>query len=118
MLGGARLLLLYIVAFLFRRANNSALFLQSTQNAKLVNCSFHENLGIALTVHSTNIILTVNSRFIHNQCGCEFFSYNCIVGCGITALNSTLTFIGNTTFFQNTATSYYGGAGAIWASAT
>ena len=42
------------MAFLFRRANNSALFLQSTQNAKLVNCSFHDNLGIALTVHSTN----------------------------------------------------------------
>ena len=99
-------------------ASNSALFLQFTQNAKLVNCSFHDNLGTALTVHSTNITLTGNSKFIHNQCGCEFFSYNCTFGCGIIALNSNLTFTGNTTFCQNTATCYYGGTGAIWVSAS
>ena len=97
-------------------ASNSALLLQSTQNAKLVNCSFHDNLGTALTVHDTNITLTGNSEFIHNQCGCEYFSNNCKLGCGITALNSTLIFTGNTTFCQNTATCYNGGTGAIWGS--
>ena len=61
-------------------ASNSALFLQSTQNAKLVNCSFHDNLGTALTVYNTNITLTGNSEFIHNQCGCD--SLRCKLGCG------------------------------------
>ena len=93
------------------------LLLQSTKYAKLVNCSFHDNIGTALAVYNTNITLVENSEFIHNQCGCELFSYNCELGCGITALNSTLTFIGNTTFHENNA-SYYGGTGAIWASAS
>ena len=96
-------------------ASDSALFLQSSLNAKLVNCSFHDNLGNALTVHSTDITLTENNEFIHNQCACASFSGNCKLGCGITALDSTLRFIGNTTFHENNA-SYYGGAGAIWAS--
>ena len=91
-------------------ASNSALFLQSTQNAKLVNCSFHDNLGTALTVHNTNITLADNSKFIHNQCACE--SVRCKLGCGITALNSTLAFIGNTSFHENIE------YGAIWRSAS
>ena len=107
-------------------ASNSALLLQSTRNAKLVNCSFHDNLGTALTVHDTNITLVGNSEFIHNQCGCEYFSNNCKLGCGITALNSNLRFNGNTTFRENTAT-FYGnilfyyynaGSGAIWGTAS
>ena len=97
-------------------ASNSALVLRSTQNAKLVNCSFHDNLGTALKVHNTNVTL-IDNQFIHNQCGCVSDSDNCKVGCGITALNSNLTFIGNTTFRENNASSY-GGTGAIWASAT
>ena len=97
-------------------ASYSALFLRSTKYAKLVNCSFHDNLGNALTVHSTSITLTGNSKFIHNQCGCESVTVQG-VGCGITALNSNLTFIGNTSFHQNTNTSLYCG-GAIWASAS
>ena len=96
-------------------ASSSALFLQSSLNAKLVNCSFHDNLGNAFTVHSTDITLTENNEFIHNQCACSSFNGNCKLGCGITALDSTLRFIGNTTFNKNYA-SYYGGAGAIWAS--
>ena len=97
-------------------ASNSALFLKSTQNAKLANCFFHDNVGAALTVHSTNITLTENIEFIHNQCGCESVTVQGL-GCGITALNSNLTFIGNTSFHQNTNTSLYCG-GAIWASAS
>ena len=97
-------------------ASNSALVLRSTQNAELVNCSFHDNLGTALKVHNTNVTL-IDNQFIHNQCGCVSDSDNCKVGCGITALNSNLTFIGNTTFRENNASSY-GGTGAIWASAT
>ena len=31
-------------------ASNSALLLRSTQNAELVNCSFHDNIGTALAV--------------------------------------------------------------------
>ena len=99
-----------------RPASNSALFLQSTKSAKLVNCSFHDNLGPALTVHNTSITLAEN-KFTHNQCGCESSGYNCNLGCGITALNSTLTFTGNTTFHENNA-SYCDVTGAIWASAS
>ena len=97
-------------------ASNSALFLQSSKSATLVNCFFHDNLGTALKVHNTNITLAEN-KFTHNQCGCELFSYDCKLGCGITALNSNLTFTGNTTFHENNA-SYYDVTGAIWASAS
>ena len=96
-------------------ASNSALLLQSTQYAKLLNCSFHDNLGNALAVNNTNITLE-ESKFTHNQCGCEVLSYNCKLGCGITAFNSTLTFTGNTTFFENNAINYSYSGGAIWAS--
>ena len=82
-------------------ASNSGLLLQCTRNAKLVDCFFHDNLGTALTVHHTNITLTGNSEFVHNQCGCESFSERCNLGCAITAFNSTLTFTGNTIFLKN-----------------
>ena len=82
-------------------ASNSALVLRSTQNAKLVDCSFHDNLGTALAVINTSITLTGNNEFIRNQCGCESVSERCNLGCAITALNSTLTFTGNTTFLKN-----------------
>ena len=99
-------------------ASNSALLLQSTQNAKLVNCSFHDNIGTALAVNNTNIILEEN-EFIHNQCGCESFSEKCELGCGITALNSKLTFTGNTTFLKNRHNNFGTvGAGAIWGAAS
>ena len=99
-------------------ASNSALFLQSTQNTKLVNCSFYDNLGTAFTVHNTSITLEGISKFIHNKCVCRSFSDSEAHTCGIAALNSNLTFIGNTFFHENTQTtfsfSYCGGA--IWAS--
>ena len=47
--------------------SNSALFLQSTQNAKLVNCSFHDNLGTALAVNDTKVVLAENNDFTHNN---------------------------------------------------
>ena len=99
-------------------ASSFALFLQSTQNAKLVNCSFHDNLGTALTVHNTNVTLAENSKFIHNQCTCKSFSEVGGLGCGITALNSNLIFTGNTSFLENNQTIPYLDycAGAIWAS--
>ena len=104
-------------------ASNSALLLQSTQNAKLVNCSFHDNLGTALVVNDTNISLAGGSKFIRNQCTCQSFSDLEVheLGCGIAALNSTLTFTGNSFFHDNTqtASSYtLSCAGAIWASAS
>ena len=82
-------------------ASNSALFLQSTQNAQLVNCSFHGNLGTALAVNNTSVTLAESSKFIHNQCACQSFSERCELGCGITALNSTLAFTESTTFLKN-----------------
>ena len=82
-------------------ASNSAQLLQSTQNAKLVNCSFHDNLDTALTVYNTNVTLVENSEFVHNQCGRESFTERCELGCSITALNGTLTFTGNTTLLRN-----------------
>ena len=95
---------------------NSALHLQSTQYANLVNCSFHDNFGTALAVHNTNITLAENNEFIHNECECESFSGRCELGCGVTAVNSSLTFTGNTTFFGNRKLDNLYGAGAIWAS--
>ena len=100
---------IYFLAFTSNRswsygshpASNSALLLNSTQNAKLVNCSFHDNLGTALTVYNTSITLAENSEFTHNQCGCELFTGRCGLGCGITVYNSILTFTGNTNFFRN-----------------
>ena len=96
------------------------MFLQSTPSANLVNCSFHDNLDTALTVYNTNIILTEN-KFIHNQCGCESVTDMCTLGCGITALNSTLTFTGNSTFLSNKHNNSGAsgvGAGAIMAVAS
>ena len=101
-------------------ASNYALFLQSIQNAELVNCSFHDNIGTALAVNNTSVTL-VENKFTHNQCACRSFSEMCELGCGITTLNSYLTFTGNTSFHDNTQTahhSYAYCAGAIWASAS
>ena len=101
-------------------ASNSALLLQSTQTVKLVNCSFHDNLGTALTVHNTSITLEENSKFVHNQCACQSFSDPEGHACGIAALNSNLTIIGNTFFHENTQTTFSSSycGGAIWASAS
>ena len=107
----------YLISFGSHPASNFALGLQSTQYAKLVNCTFQDNLGTALTVRNTSITL-VGNEFIHNQCGCQLFSKLHKLGCGITALNSNLTFTGNTSFHKNTATVFFfcGCAGVIWAS--
>ena len=68
-----------------------ALFLQSTQYAKLVNCSFHDNLGTALVVNNTNVTLAGNSEFTCNRaCG------NILAGGTIIAVDSNLTFTGKT----------------------
>ena len=76
-------------------ASNSGLGLQSTRNAKLVDCSFHDNLGTALAVCNTNITLTGNNEFIHNYSACESFSERCNLRCAITAVNSTLKITSN-----------------------
>ena len=102
-------------------ASNSALFLRFTQYTKLVNCSFHDNHGTALTVYKTNVILAENSEFTHNQCACGSFTDICVLGCGITAFDSNLTFTGNTTFLENMHYIFKApglGAGAILAVAS
>ena len=68
------------LSYISHPVSNSALLLQLTQNAKLVFC---DNLGTALTVRNTNVILTENSEFIHNQCACG--SSIGILVCGITS---------------------------------
>ena len=83
-------------------AKNFALHLQFTQSTELVNCSFHDNLGSALFVEDTNIILAKN-EFTHNHCTCEPLSDIYELGCGITAFSSNLTFTGKITFLENTA---------------
>ena len=90
--------------------------LHNKNYAKLVNCSFHDNFGSAIIVHNTNIILAENNEFIHNQCECESFNDRCELGCGVTAVNSSLTFTGNTTFHENHKLNNLYSAGAIWAS--
>ena len=106
----------YFISYSSHPASNFALGLQSTQYAKLVKCSFHDNLGTALTVHNTSITLAEN-EFIHNQCGCQLITMHKL-GCGITALNSNLTFTGNTSFHKNIAVGFLfcGCGGVIWAS--
>ena len=80
---------------------SATLLLQSTQNAELVNCSFHDNLGTALAVDNTKVTLSGKSEFIHNHCE------RCIAG-GIVAFNSSnLTFTGNTTFLENQGGAIY-----------
>ena len=84
----------------FPLAVYAALDLQSTQNAELVNCSFHDNIGTALLVNNTSITLSGTTEFTHNRaCG------TIIAGGGIDALSSNLTFTGNTTFLNNSASS-------------
>ena len=85
--------------------SNYALLLQSVQYAELVNCSFHDNIGTALVVIDTNIILAGSSDFTHNRCE----STSCVGGGGIVALSSNVTFTGNTTFLENFATLCGGG---------
>ena len=101
-------------------ASNSALFFQSIQNAELVNCSFHYNIGTALAVNNASVTL-VENKFMHNQCACRSFSEMHELGCGITTFNSNLTFSGNTSFHNSTQTAFHSYAycaGAIWASAS
>ena len=43
-----------------------ALYLQSTQDAELVNCSFHDSLGTALRLDNTSISLAGNTNFLQN----------------------------------------------------
>ena len=97
-------------------ASNSVLLLQSIQYAELVNCCFHDNHGIALELYNTSITAE-DRKFIHNQCVCESSSESFKLGCGITTLNSNLTFTGNTSFLENSA-SNRNSAGAIWALAS
>ena len=75
------------------------LLLQYTQYAELVDCFFHDNNGIALAVFNSSVIAK-NNTFTHNYCEpskCNIF------GGGISAISSSLTFIGNTTFIANYA---------------
>ena len=78
--------------------SNYALLLQSTWYAELVDCSFHSNYGTALVVNNSNITLAGKIDFTHNHCDCEG-------GSSITALSSTMTISGNTTFLENFASS-------------
>ena len=89
------------------------LLLQSTQNAELVNCFFHDNLGTALVAMTNTSIILAGNNFAHNQYHCQ--SSVCDGGGAVMALSSKLTFTGNTTFLDNNTTSLYGG-GAIYAS--
>ena len=70
-------------------------FLQSTQYAELVNCSFHDNPATALVVNNTSITLAGNN-FTHNR-AIGIFG----VGSAVTAHTSNLTFTGMTTFHEN-----------------
>ena len=98
---------IHSLAFTHCSRSNYGLFIQSTQYAELVNCSFHDNFGTALVILHANITLAGNSEFTNNHCG----STSCGGGGGIAALYSNLTFTGYTIFLENIATPYYGGGG-------
>ena len=86
-----------------------ALYFQYTQNAELVNCSFHDNFGTALRVYKTNNTLSGKTDFTHNYMLCG----GNLGGGGVTAVSSTLIFTGNTIFLDNRASCSVGG-GAIY----
>ena len=81
----------------------ATLLLESIKHTELVNCSFHDNIGTALTVRDTNITLAENIKFTHNHCDRKGLIPNsaCIGGGGITAYDSSLIFTGNITFNGN-----------------
>ena len=81
-------------------ASKYALLLDMVELAELVNCSFHDNLGTALVVMNSNIILAGNTTFTCNHCEDDY----CVGGGGIAANSSNLTFIGDTMFIANNAT--------------
>ena len=74
------------------------LFLQYT-HAEIGNCTFHDNLGTALVVNNTNTTLAGRNEFKHNYILCG----NILTpgGGAIAAVDSNITFIGNTTFLDN-----------------
>ena len=76
-------------------ALNAAIFLQSTQYAELVNCSFHDNPATALVVNNVSMTLAGNN-FTHNR-AIGIFG----VGSAVTAHRSNLKFTRNTTFHKN-----------------
>ena len=82
-------------------ASSFALLLQSTQNAKLVNCSFHDNLGTALAVNNTNITLAGNSNFTNNSA---------LNGGAIHAENNSLLCFNGTSNFRYNSAEFDGGA--------
>ena len=73
----------------------AALFLQSTQFAELVNCSFHDNPATALAVNNASMTLAGNN-FTHNRAIGIFR-----VGSAVAAHSGNLKFTGNTTFHEN-----------------
>ena len=85
---------------------NVALMLLQSESTELslVNCSFTNNFGNALFLNNTEITL-VEGNFTHNYCD----SNSCLGGGGIFAVNSNLTFIGNTTFLENRGNGVPGG---------
>ena len=80
-------------------ASKYALLLEMVELAELVNCSFHDNLGTALVVINTTLVLAGNTDFTHNHCEDDY----CVGGGGIAANSSNLTFIGDTMFIGNNA---------------
>ena len=86
----------YMLPVFLRALYHVAMYLQSTQNTEVVNCSFHDNAGTALLVNNTVVILSGNTEFKCNRaCG------TIIGGGGIIASDSNLTFTGNTTFLDS-----------------
>ena len=98
---------IHSLAFTHCSRSKYGLFIQSTQYAELVNCSFNDNFGTALVIINANITLAGNSEFTNNHCG----STSCGGGGGIVAISSNLTFTGYTIFLENIVTPYWGGGG-------
>ena len=90
-----------------------ALGLEFAQHVELVNCSFHDNFGTALAMDNAYITIRDNNDFLRNHCT---GSNACALGGGIAAIDSHLTFIGNTTFLGNNAS--FAGAGIALANST
>ena len=79
------------------------LLLESIEYVELVNCSFHNNLGTALTVYRTSIALAENNEFAHNHCDHEGLTPNSCVGTVFAGFNTSLSFTGTSNFINNSA---------------
>ena len=81
-----------------------AVLVHSGVDISITDCSFQESFGTALGVFYSSVDLTGKNSFTKNCQVCSERSHNCVcLGGGIHTSRSNLTFIGSSTFRNNSA---------------